>query len=241
MKKHISQRIVLLLLLLLSTFSQAQEKALAQIRVSGQGSVSLIPDTAQISLTVTRQADTAAEALAANSQAMDKVLSAMKEAGIADQDLQTSGFGIEPRYIYPEQRGNSINEPKLVDYFVRNTLNVRVRTIEHSGSLLDTAVKSGVNAGGHISFSHSNPAPAFEQARTLAIKNALAKAKTLAEAANVRLGKIISISEGGSHQLHQPLFASHIEAVSGASDVVPIAKGEQNYSVEVELSIAIEQ
>ena len=142
------------------------------------------PDLALLSLSVMREAKTARAALDANNDAMAAVIAAMKAAGIKDRDLQTAGIQINPRYNYTNKPDGS-QEAELVAYQVTNTLSVRVRDIDKTGEILDKAVSLGVNQGGGISFTNDNPAATITEARKKAVADAMAKAKTLAEAAGV--------------------------------------------------------
>ena len=125
--------------LALGTVSTANaDKPIPRILVTGEGSVDLAPDMAVLTLTVTRQAETARAALDANSSAMRDVQTAMKTKGIEGRDLQTSGFSIQPSYFYPPQEPSGKREPpKIVGYTVRNSLTVRVRDISAVGGVLD--------------------------------------------------------------------------------------------------------
>ena len=195
--RHLSLLAVTLLLLILSTVSAADDDdPVARILVTGQGSADLAPDMAILTLSVTRQAETARTALDANSLAMKEVLTAMKTEGIKPRDLQTSGFSIQPKYIYPPQKSSGEREPpRIVGYTVRNSLTVRVRDITAVGAILDKSVSLGVNEGGNIMFTNDDPSEAITQARINAVKNAMAKANTLADAAGVKTGKLLEISE----------------------------------------------
>ncbi len=212
-----------------------------RILVTGQGSVDVAPDMAMLALTVTREAETAREALDANSAAMKDVLEAMKSEGIKARDLQTSGFSIQPRYVYPQQKSSGTREPpRIVGYAVRNSLNVRVRDIGSLGQILDKSVTLGVNEGGNISFTNGDPSAALTEARVLAMKDALAKAKTLAEAGGVKVGKLLEISE----QLFNPRPMSMARAersMAMSADTVPVATGENTYRVSVNVTFAIDQ
>ena len=212
-----------------------------RILVTGQGSVDVAPDMAMLVLTVTREAETARKALDANSAAMKDVLAAMKAEGIKARDLQTSGFSIQPRYVYPQQRSSTAHEPpRIVGYTVRNSLNVRVRDIASLGQILDKSVTLGVNEGGNISFTNDDPSAAITQARVLAMKDALAKAKTLAEAGGVKVGKLLEISEQSFNPRPMPM-ARKERSMAMSADAVPVATGENTYRVSVNVSYAIDQ
>lgn len=233
----------LLALLALSAPAAAAEQPARRIHVSGEGSVSMKPDMALLSLTVTRAGDTAGEALRASNEAMDKVLAAMRDSGIEDRDLRTSNFNIQPRYTHSRPvDGETPAPPRIAGYTVSNSLNVKVRDIGQVGELLDTAVKLGVNEGGQISMTNGDTSEAMEQARVEAMKNALAKAETLARAAGVRTGELIEVSEqtffpGPPH----PMFRASGMKADYDMAAVPVATGENTYRVQVNIAVAIEQ
>jgi uncharacterized protein YggE len=213
----------------------------SRILVTGQGNVDLAPDMAVLVLTVTREAETARAALDANSAAMNEVLSAMKAEGIKARDLQTSGFSIQPKYIYPPQKSSGERQPPhIVGYAVRNSLNVRVRDIGAVGEILDKSVTLGVNEGGNIMFTNDDPSAAITEARIKAVKNALAKAQTLAEAAGVKTGKILEISEQSFSPRPMPMARAEL-SMARSADAVPVAAGENTYKVTVKVSYSIDQ
>ncbi len=212
-----------------------------RILVTGQGSVDVAPDMAMLALTVTREAETAREALDANSAAMKDVLDAMKAEGIKARDLQTTGFSIQPKYFYPQQQSSSTREPpRIVGYTVRNSLTVRVRDIASLGQILDKSVTLGVNEGGNISFTNDDPSAALTEARVLAMKDALAKAETLTEAGGVKVGILLEISEQSFNPRPMPMARAE-RSMAMSADAVPVATGENTYRVSVNVTFAIDQ
>lgn len=213
-----------------------------RIVVSGLGSVQLAPDQAMLSLTVEREAKTARAALDANSQAMQAVLAAMRGQGIADRDLQTSNFSIQPRWVYPRAMpGEEPQPPVLVGYSVANSLTVRVRDLERVGAVLDQAVSLGVNRDGQLRFISSDPSAALAEARRKAMTDAIEKARTLAEAAGVGLGKILEISEGSQPAPRPMAKVAVMAAMAPEAAPVPIAAGENSFQVSVQVIFAIAQ
>lgn len=213
-----------------------------RILVSGQGSVDIAPDMAILSLAVTREADTARGALDANSAAMNEVLAAMKAEGIDARDLQTSGFSIRPRYSRPSPKSSGESEPpRIIGYTVRNSLSVRVRDITTVGAVLDKSVSLGVNEGGNIRFTNADPSAAIEQARIKAVKQAVAKANTLATAAGVKTGKLLEISEQSFSPRPLSMATAEKMSMTRAAGSVPVATGENTYKVMVNVSFAIDQ
>ena len=212
-----------------------------RILVTAEGSVDIAPDMAVLSLSVTREAKTARVALDANSAAMTEVLAAMKAEGIEQRDLQTSGFSIQRRYSYPAPNSSDKREsPRIVGYRVRNSLSVRVRDISKVGEILDKSVTLGVNEGGNIMFTNENPSAAMTQARIQAVKNAMAMAATLAEAAGVKIGRVLEISEQSFRPRPVPMARAEM-SLSRSADAVPLATGENTYKVTVDVAYAIEQ
>ena len=241
--KNLSVSIATIALLAYGSTSLAGEEApYPRILVFGEGSVDVAPDMAVLSLMVTREAATARAALDANASAMNGVLAAMREQGIAERDLQTSKFSIQPRYHYPKQQSSGERTPpKIVGYTVRNGLTVRVRDISQVGEVLDTSVTLGVNEGGNILFTNDDPSTAITLARTNAMHDAMAKANTLAKAAGVKTGKLLEISEQSYRPRPAPMARTEMAMMSADSGGLSVAAGENTYKVTVNVSFAIEQ
>ncbi len=215
--------------------SAADPAKTPRIVVSGEGEAAVKPDIALLSLSVMREAKTARAALDANNDAMAAVITAMKAAGIADRDLQTAGIQINPRYTYTDKPDGS-QEAELAAYQVTNTLSVRVRNLDDTGAVLDKAVSLGVNQGGGISFTNEDPSAALTEARKKAVADAIAKARTLAEAAGVSVGRVLEITD----QTFAPRpMAINAKAFDAARAAVPIESGENTYSVQVNVTFEL--
>ena len=213
--------------------AQAPSEAKPRIVVSGEGEAAIAPDMALLSLSVMREAEGARAALDANNEAMAAVLAAMKEAGVADRDLQTAGLQISPQYHYPK---SGDEQPRITGYQVSNTISVRVRNLDDLGAIMDRSVTLGVNQGGGISFTNDDPSAAMTEARKRAVADAVARARTLAEAAGVELGAIVEMSEQTSSQPPMPIGA---RAFRAEADAVPVAAGENAYRVQVNVTFEI--
>lgn len=210
------------------------------INVSATGETSIAPDLAYLSLAVMRESATAREALTANNAAMVEVLAAMKAFGIEDRDLQTSGFSINPIYVYPNA-DQPQTPPRITGYQVSNALSVRVRDLARLGEILDQAVTLGVNSGGGVTFGNDKPEEAIKSARVEAMNEAVEKAKILVEAAGAKLGKIVSINESSNAPQPMAMMARLEMADAAAPKSVPMAAGESSYSVNVSVSFEIVQ
>lgn len=226
--------------LLLSTGPVAAQDATGEqprrvITVTGEGEAAVAPDMAIVNLTVLREGETAREALDAGNAAMADVLAALREAGIADRDLQTAGFGIAPQYVYPEN-GENGEGPRITGYQVTNSLSVRVRELDDLGGLLDRAVSLGVNQGGDILFTNDDPASAMDEARRDAVEDARNRAETLTEAAGIGLGDIVRIDESVQQAPPMPMMRAEMARSLSADAAVPVAAGENTYSVSVTIT-----
>ncbi|MCQ1574959.1 SIMPL domain-containing protein [Neorhizobium galegae] len=210
------------------------------INVLGEGQASVAPDMAVLTLSVVRNGQTAQAALSASSAAMKDVLSALKSDGIADRDMQTSNFSIYPQYRHTEPKGGVIEPPQVIGYEVSNTLTLKVRDLQKLGGLIDRSVKLGVNQGGQIAFTNDKPDDVMTEARKKAVAEALAKARTLTEAAGVKLGRILEISENSMRPAPQQMMRMAM-AKDMAAEAVPVAGGENTYTVTVNVTFALEQ
>lgn len=222
--------------------ARAADELSPRIMVSGEGEAAAAPDMALISLAVLRDADTAREALDANNKAMTEVLAAMKAFGIEDRDLQTSGFSIQPRYVYPDPNKGENFEPKITGYSVINTLGVRVRDLAKIGEVLDQSVTLGVNQGGNITFVKDDSSAVLEEARKKAVENAIAKAKTITSTAGVGIGRILEMSEQSYQPGPIPMMQADMAMMKSAgAPAVPVATGENSYRVTVNVTFEIKQ
>lgn len=214
----------------------AAEPAPATMQLDGRASVSIKPDMALINSGVVTQDKTARAALGSNTQAMSALINALSAAGIAERDLQTSNFSVQPIYVYPKAPapGSTPQAPKIVGYEVSNTLNVKVRNLETLGTILDELVSAGSNRIQGLSFTNADNSAALDEARKAAIKDALNKARLYANSAGVCLLRITNISELGAHMPSPVQFEA--KAMMADSAPVPIQGGEVELSAQVRLS-----
>lgn len=221
----------LMLTVLVSPAALAASDTSRVISVSGQGEVQVTPDEATLSAGVVTTASTAAAALADNARSMNAVFDALRHAGVAEKSMQTSGFNVSPQYA-TEKDGTQT--PNITGYQVSNTVNVTLDDLSKVGPTLDALVASGANSIGGVSFDIKNPKAAMAQARTLAVSDAVDRAQTLAKAAGVTLGPILSINDGGNNDVEpRPMY--RMVSVTAAR-ATPIAAGEQNVAANVSIT-----
>jgi uncharacterized protein len=218
---------------LLAAPAVAQTALPPMITVSGEATVSVAPDQAQIEAGVASEAKTAREASEANNAAMSKVLLALKGAGIAEKDYQTSRLSLQPQYA-PNRSGPS----PVVGYRASNRVTVRVRDVARLASVIDVLVSAGANDIGGINFMVSNASKLLDEARERAVADARRKAEIYARAAGVTLGAPLSISEEGAPG---PVLYRAKVASAGMAVSAPVAQGEETLQVNVSVSWAIKQ
>jgi len=224
--------------LLLATAAPAMAQTVQNgtITIDGTGEISAAPDTAFINSGVTSQGITAREALDANTAAMAELIATLKAAGIEDRDIQTSGFSVQPNYVYSDARDANgyTMPPKIVGYQVTNSVMVKVRKLDTLGSVLDKSVTVGANTVNGVNFTVEDPRPLLDEARKLAFEDARAKAELYAGLAGVELDDLISISESQGGGGPQPFMARY--DMVAASAPVPVQAGEVSYSISVQIS-----
>lgn len=208
------------------------------ISLQGHGEISAKPDTAMVNSGVTTQARTAREALDANTSAMADLVAALKAAGIEAKDIQTSGFSVNPQYVYPKPRedGSSL-PPTISGYQVVNSVTVKVTKLDELGAILDKMVTVGANTINGIAFSVDDPAKLYDEARRQAFKDARHKADIYAEAAGIKLGPITAISEQIGYSEPRPYAMKAMVAEAAAP--VPVEAGQVSYSVDVSVQWGI--
>ena len=194
------------------------------ITVTGSGAALAVPDLAAFSFGVTTQAKTASGALNGNSAEMKKVIAAIKGAGVAAKDIQTSSVSLSPRY---SQDGEDI-----VGYTASNTVNATIKGVSRAGGVIDAAVEAGANQVYGPAFTRSDEALLYRRALRAAVGAARAKAQTLAAAARVRLGAVRSVVESSSGPV--PIA----EKAAAAADT-PIEAGTQTIQASVTVEFGL--
>ncbi len=200
------------------------------LSVSASADAKRIPDVANISTGVVTQAPDANAAMRANAVQMDKVMAAIRKAGIAERDVQTSGINLNPQYNY---RDNA--PPTITGYQASNTVSITVRDLAKLGKVLDTLVEQGANQVNGPSFEVDKPDEAYDEARLGALKKAQARAKTYADALGLKVRRIVSISEGGSSMPRPMPMMRAMAADSGMAKETSVSPGETTLSVNLDV------
>ncbi len=216
-----------------TTYVTSGNAPMAQIQVSATGKTNMAPDMATVTAGVVTQGKTAREAMFGNATKMTRVFEELEAAQIEKKHITTSQLSLQPKYNYQNRQS-----PKITGYEARNTVSAKTYDLDNVGAMLDALVKAGVNNINGVQFSIKDPKAAKDKAREDAIREARAKAQAMAEAAGVKLGKLMSLSESGGNFRPQPVaYAARSMEMSQAS--TPIAAGEQTLSVTVNMTYGI--
>jgi uncharacterized protein YggE len=216
--------------------AQGPEPALRGTRLDivATGEVNRVPDVARIGAGVVTTGPTATAALEQNAVRMAAVRAALKRAGIAERDIQTSAINLFPDYRQDERGGN----PQLIGYRASNEVSVRFRDIAHTGRILDTLVAQGANQINGPSLGIDKPEAGLDEARGHALAAARARAELYARALGKKVGRILAISEAG------PTFSPYgkvaMQAMSRDSATNMIEPGEQTLSVTLNVTYDLE-
>src|SRR5690242_10842800 len=198
------------------------------VTVTGEASIAVAPDMATMRVGVSSQEKTAREASEANARQMTGVLAAIKGAGVAERDVQTSRLSLQPQY--DPNKGT----PRLTGFQASNQVTIRIRDVDSLPIVLDRAIAAGANEMSGIEFGVSEQSKLLDQARDDAIADARRKAELYAKAAGAKLGRVVSITEEGSSPPPRPMQAMRAGAV-------PVAPGEQTLRAVVTVSYELGQ
>ncbi|HEY0601166.1 SIMPL domain-containing protein [Brevundimonas sp.] len=198
------------------------------LNLSAYGEVKAAPDMATITFGVVTEASTAAEAMAQNAARMNQVMAALRRAGVAERDVQTSGLNLSAQYDYIQNE-----PPRLRGYQANNRVTVVINDLDAVGSTADAVVAAGVNQIDGIGFGLKDPTAAENQARQLAVRNLQAKAALYAQALGVELGGIRSLTEGGGYAPPQPLMQYARAEMAADAGSTPVAAGQLTIRIDI--------
>jgi len=157
-------------------------------------------------------------------------MAAIKAAGIAERDIQTSGINLSPQYRYADNEA-----PKITGYQASNTVSLKVRDITRLGKVLDSLAAQGANQINGPSFEIDQPEPVYDEARLAALKKAQARAETYAKSLGLRVRRIVSISEGSSGGFRPPMPMMAMARAGKAEMDTAVAPGETTLSVSLDV------
>ena len=226
------------------------------LSLSAEGRSNRTPDLAIFTSGVVTQGKTAAEAMADNARAMERVIAALKRSGIAERDIQTSAISLSPRYSNPDRdaqlRARQTGQPyvapadqtpRIIGYEARNSVTVRVRDLARMGSTIDTLIAAGANEVNGPSFTLDEQKQALDEARVSAVATGRERAELYARAAGMRVARILSISEGGGYYPVQEIFVtgarSGMAPPAPPPPPTPVSPGELTLGVSLSMQFEL--
>ena len=199
------------------------------LNLAAYGETKVAPDMATINLGVMTEAATAQEAMRLNAQRMTRVSAALRKAGIAAKDIQTSNLNLNPQYAYEQNQ-----PPKLTGYQASNQVTVTVNDLTRLGSAVDATVNAGANQVNGVSFGLKDPTAAENAAREQAVRALQAKADLYARATGHRVQRLVTISEGASYAAPPPMpMAMAASFAKREMADTPVSAGEMKVRIDV--------
>ncbi len=224
----------------ISSAADAEQASITQtitgtrLDINATGEVTRVPDVAVISAGVVSRSPTASAALQDSANRMDRVLAALKRAGVADRDVQTSNVNLNAEYRYPENQS-----PQLVGYTATNSVTIRFRDIRNSGKILDALVSEGSNQISGPNLVVDKPEAALDEARAKAIATGRARADLYARSLGMRVVRVVAINESGGYYAPPapppPPMMARAEMAS-----TRIEPGEQKLQVNVGMTFELQ-
>jgi uncharacterized protein YggE len=208
--------------------SITQTIAGTRLDINASGEVTRVPDIATVTAGVVSRSTNASTALQETADRMQRVVAALKRAGIEPRDIQTSNVSLNPEYRYPENEA-----PQLVGYTASNSVSVRFRDIRNSGKIIDALVSQGANQINGPSLSVDKPESALDEARAKAIATGRARADLYARSLGMRVVRIVSINESGGYYAPPPPPPPMPMAAMERSASTRIEAGEQKLQVNL--------
>ena len=224
----------------LPSAARAQQSTINQtitgtrLDINTTGDVTRVPDLATISAGVVSRAASATSAIQQTATRMARVRDALRRAGIAERDIQTSNVSLNPDYVYASNQ-----PPKLSGYSATDQVTVRFHDIASTGKILDALVEQGANqiSGPNLSVEH--PEAALDEARTKAVAAGRARAELYARSLGMRVARVVSVSESGGYAPPPPM-PPMVMAARAERDQTAIDPGEQKLQVGVAMTFELQ-
>lgn len=212
--------------------------ATSTIRVSATGEVQVAPDRAWVDFGLENQAPTAQAASEANAQVMERVIAALRRAGVAREEIETRDYNVFPDYA-PGQPGET--EPRIRGYRVTNVVTVRTDRVAGVGALIDAALAAGANRVHGVRFGLRDPQATRGRALRQAIERGRAEAETIAAGLGVRLGAVVDASTSFEPMRPMPMMREMAMdmAAQAVSAPTPVMPGQQTVTATISLVYAV--
>jgi uncharacterized protein YggE len=212
-----------------------QSIAGTRLDINAVGEVTRVPDVAVITAGVVSRSANASSALQDTADKMQRVLAALKRAGVESRDIQTSNVSLNPEYRYPENQA-----PQLAGYTASNSVTVRFRDLKNSGTILDALVAQGSNQISGPSLIVDKPEAALDEARAKAIAIGRARAEIYARGLGLRVVRVVAINESGGYYAPPPPPPPAPMAMERSAAYTKIEPGEQKLQVNLSMTFELQ-
>ena len=217
---------------------QPASRGLTRVVVSGDAVVRAEPDTAAVTLAVVTQNANASEAQAENASKTEAVVRAVRAAAGEGAEVRTSGYSLQPQYVYKEGA-----PPTITSYVARNAVTVTMGDLTRVGRVIDAASGAGANTVDGLAFTLRRDEPARERALAEATREAAAKARVIAQTLGGRVVRVVEVQEAGTYRPPVPVYTAEFgraSATAQASADTPVESGTLEIRAEVQLVAEIE-
>lgn len=218
--------------------AESLKESVPNVSVIGEAYEDVAPDCAILRFGVVTERPTAAEAAAENARAAEAILSELKTLGVADADVQTQGVTLAPVTV-EERDPKGKPKPAQKLYRARNDLLARIKPVQKAGEIAGKLIDKGVNSFEGIEFEFTQPKEKLDALRAAAVKDAERRAKTYAEAAGLRLARVLDIRPADEVDAQPRAYAMKTTAAPEAMAEMPIRPGLQRLSTRVSVTWAL--
>jgi uncharacterized protein YggE len=205
------------------------------VSVSGHGSVNVVPDTAQVTIGVDVTLPTLEEAQAESTAQATAIIEALRESGIAGEDIQTANYSV---YVVRNYDPNG-NPSEITGYQISNQVMVTIRDVATVGEILTTVINAGANNIYGVTFFVDDQTVPAGEARVLAVEDARRKAEELAAASGMAIGRVLAITEGTQPPPYPPLFQRGGGGMAADAAPAPIEAGTNEVVVDVQITFEL--
>ncbi len=218
-------------------WAQSEADTDSVLTVQGSAEVRVVPDLAVVRLGVVEQASTAEDAQDGVNGVVNRIINALRAAGIEESDVQTSRLTLSP--VYSRQRPDGNQPPAIIAYRAANTITVRVEALDRIGEVIDVALGAGANQLEGVSFELQDDSASRQAALRDAVGEARDKAEAIADALGVALVSILSVNEGGV-MIGRPVMEMSRALSLQQGAPTPVSPGEVSVGASVTIQYRIE-